>query len=67
MAHRPLKAHLPALGFFAAAALFYVVGSSTPAVVFLAIGVVAELAGYIYLAGGSDETDKSQGSGTDAT
>jgi hypothetical protein len=67
MAQRSLKAHLPALGFFAAAGLFYVVGSSTPATVFMAIGVVTEIAGLIYLFGGSDETKHSKGSDTDAT
>jgi uncharacterized membrane protein len=56
-----LKAHLPAVGFFAAAGLFYLVGSSTPAIIFLAIGFVVELAGWIYLAGGSDEEkDRSE-------
>jgi len=61
------KVHLPALGFFAVAGLFYLVGSQTPAIAFVAIGFVVELAGWIYLAGGSDDEKDSKGSGTDAT
>jgi hypothetical protein len=57
MADSRLKAHLPALGFFGAAFLFYLIGSQTPAVIFVVIGFVAEIAGWIYLAG-SDKPDE---------